>query len=76
MDVSRLWLKVTFERKGNVLIFECGSLVVTESKDSLMVQGELHPSQVSGKGWERTSLMGLGEIHEVGRIIENIEDSF
>lgn len=41
-----------------------------------MVQGELHPSQVSGKGWEHTSLMGLGEIHEVGRIIENIEDSF
>lgn len=57
MDVSVLWLQVAFEKDGVLWILWW--LVVAES--TLMEQGELQSSQVSGRGQEHTSLMGLEE---------------
>lgn len=64
MDVSVLWLKVTFERES-VDLWICGGLVVFESKDSLMVQDELHTSQCQAREKSTLPWMGLKEQLEI-----------
>lgn len=72
VDVPVLWLEVTFER-GSGDLWIRGRLVVTKSRDSWVVRGELHTSQVSGKGEEHTLLDGTWERnhHGFGRTTEN-----